>query len=183
MKSKRHGGSLGGFLVALVLGGLVGAGVCYFVLRDAKAAEAGEAAQPERQPQPEPEPEPAPAPQASEDYISRKLREWNLTPEELKRDLATAGRVVREKGRELGGKVKAATADVTIVAKIKAKYTLDDQLPALEIIVDCQDGHVKLSGTVPSVELIGRAIALALDTDGVVDVVSSIKVAGQSEPV
>jgi len=180
MKASRQGGSLIGFLAVLAVGGALSAGVCYVMLRrePAPAAESVPvpvASAPASPATPEVEPK-------SDDYLSRKLREWNLTPDELKHDLATARDVIREKGRNLGEKVKTATADVTILAKIKAKYTLDDQLSALTIIVDCRDGHVKLSGSVVSVELIGRAIVLALDTDGVIDVVSSLKVDRKPQP-
>jgi hypothetical protein len=180
MKSSRHGGSFLGVLATLIVGGALGAAVCYFVLQRSPTTAAAE-----RTPAPAAGTPASPTVEAErehEDYISRKLREWNLTPDEVKHELANARDVVREKGRALGEKVKSATADVTIVAKIKAKYTLDDQLSALAVIVDCREGHVKLSGTVASADLIGRAIVLALDTDGVVDVVSSIKVARPPEP-
>ena len=63
-----------------------------------------------------------------------------------------------------------------IIALIKAKYTLDKELSARHITVASTDGHVKLSGSVQSPDQIGRAIVLALDTDGVVDVESSLRV-------
>lgn len=183
MRNSRRGGSFVGFLAALVLGGLIGAGICYYALRRPDAPEVPAAApaaphvEPESEAPREAEDAGGPAPWAAgEEYIARKLREWNLTPEELKGELAKAGEVVRRKTREFGERVADATADVTIIAKIKAKYTLDDELPALKITVGCKDGHVTLSGVVPSAELIGRAIVLALETEGVVDVVSSIKI-------
>jgi hypothetical protein len=114
--------------------------------------------------------------ESTEDAISRKMREWNLTPDDLKRDLAKAGEVIRTKGSELGSRVAGATSDVRIISVIKAKYTIDDHLSAWNISVGSDDGHVTLSGTVSSPELIGRAIALALDTSGVVDVKSSLRV-------
>ncbi len=179
MKSSRHGGSLTGFLATLVVGGLLGAGVCYYALRIAPE-RGGKATTVERPATAPSSPEGGPA---RDDYIARRLREWHLTPDELKRDLSSAGDIVREKGRDLGNKIAGATADVRIIAKIKAKYTLDEELPALKIIVGCKEGHVTLSGVVPSADLIGRAIVLALDTDGVVDVVSSIKVDTTPKPV
>jgi len=178
MQAARRGGSFTGFLVALVVGGVLGAGVCYYVLGNSAVASSAKAPTPAANAPAVPVVGPEP-----EDYITRKLRQWNLTPDEIKRDLARARDVVREKGRVLGDKVKAATADATVIAKIKAKYTLDDQLSALAIIVDSRDGHVKLSGKVASVDLIGRAIVLALDTDGVTDVVSSLQVETKPEPI
>ncbi len=97
------------------------------------------------------------------DSVSAKLREWNLTPDEIRRDLAETGRIVRSKTRVAGERID----DARIVTVIKAKYVLDRDLSALAITVNCRDGQVTLTGTVDSPDLIGRAVALALDTDGV----------------
>lgn len=183
--SARKGG-VGGILFALILGGAIGAGACYYFIQH---RENGNAATATRAPAPVERVTPPAAPTrpetapASEDYIARKLREWHLSPEELKRDLASAGEVVREKGRALGDKVADATADVAIIAKIKTKFALDDRLQALKISVGCKQGHVTLSGAVAAPDLIGRAIVLALDTEDVVDVVSSLKVEKRPQPV
>src|ERR1700676_917130 len=59
---------------------------------------------------------------------------------------------------------------------IKAKYVLDHDLSAIDISVDSQDGDVALGGTVSSPELVGKAVVLALDTDGVRGVTSKITV-------
>jgi BON domain len=184
MQSSRRGGSFGGFLMMLLVGGAIGAGLCYYLVRS-KGASSDTALEPElpvvpaasSTPAPVPEPAPVPAPaETDENYVTRKLREWKLTPEDLKRELASAGRIVRENGSALGAKVASATSDISVIAKIKTKFALDDQLQALRISVGCKDGHVTLSGTVATHELVGRAIVLALDTTDVVDVVSSLKV-------
>jgi hypothetical protein len=98
--------------------------------------------------------------------ISDKLAEWNLSGEDVKRELAAGGRVIRSKAQVAGARID----DARIISVIKAKYVLDDGLKALDINVDCRDGHVKLRGQVPTTEAIGRAVALALETDGVVEV-------------
>jgi hypothetical protein len=176
--SPRHGGSFAGFLLALIVGVAIGLAGYYLFLREpldptptkdepSTATTGGEP--------------PVPAAPADESYIARKIREWKLTPEDLKHDLATAGRVVREKSRQLGDKVKDATSDVAIIAKIKAKYAIDDHLQALKITVGCEEGRVTLSGTVAAPDLIGRAVVLALDTEGVVDVVSTLKVVERAD--
>jgi hypothetical protein len=166
MKASRRGGSFGGFLLMLLVGGVIGAGICYYVLQ--RRADRSDAVV-------EKSPSAAPAP-TDENTIERKLREWHLTPEEVKRELASAGKVVREKGSAIGQKVAGATSDVTIIAKIKTKFALDNRLQALKISVGCKEGRVTLTGTVASSDLIGRAVVLALDTEGVVDVASSLKV-------
>lgn len=113
---------------------------------------------------------------AIEAYIDRKLREWRLDPEELKQELERGGQIVREKSAGIGSTLPGDLSDVTIIAKIKAKYTLDRELSGWNIIVGCENGHVTLSGKVDSPEHIGRAVVIALDADGVIDVVSTLTV-------
>jgi len=72
--------------------------------------------------------------------------------------------------------VADASADARIVTAIKAKYTVDSDLSVWKISVSCTQGHVTLSGTVSTPDDIGRAMALALDTDGVRDVISTLQV-------
>ncbi|BET68728.1 hypothetical protein ASA1KI_36460 [Opitutales bacterium ASA1] len=122
-----------------------------------------------------PEPPPPPASSPNEDYFSRKLREWNLDPDEVRRELDRAGRILREGSRELGTRLAEETSDVRIIAVIKAKLTLDEELSAWQISVGCQDGHVTLTGTLDTPDQIARAIVLALDTKGVIDVDSSLR--------
>jgi len=97
------------------------------------------------------------------DTVSEKLEDWHLTPDEIKADLAKTGEVVRTKAHAAGETI----ADARIVAVIKAKYVLDRDLSALDIMVNANAGEITLTGAVASPELIGRSIQLALDTDGV----------------
>ena len=69
-----------------------------------------------------------------------------------------------------------ATADARIVTAIKAKYAADPDLSVWKISVSCDQGRVSLSGTVSAEDDIGKAVALALDVDGVRDVTSTITV-------
>lgn len=110
------------------------------------------------------------------DRVAEKLADWNLTGDDIKRDLAEGGRVIRNKARVAGARID----DARIVSVIKAKYVLDDGLKALDIKVNCRDGHVQLRGQVPSHEAIGRAVALALETDGVVEVDAELAAAPAS---
>ncbi|MFA5056755.1 MAG: BON domain-containing protein, partial [Opitutaceae bacterium] len=106
------------------------------------------------------------------DSLDRKLREWKLTPEDIKQDLVQTGKVIRAKTTAVGERID----DARIIAVVKAKYVLDSDLSALAISVDCRDGDITLSGVVKSPALIGRAIALALETRGVRNVTSSLTV-------
>jgi osmotically-inducible protein OsmY len=104
--------------------------------------------------------------------VSGKLADWHLTPDEVKADLSRSGQVVREKAQVAGARI----VDTRIVAVIKAKYVLDHNLSARDISVEARDGVVTLGGSAPSPALVGRAIMLALDTEGVTRVVSQIGV-------
>ena len=67
-------------------------------------------------------------------------------------------------------------ADARIITAIKAKYAGDPDLSVWKISVSCDQGHVTLSGTVSAEADIGKAVALALETDGVRDVTSTLAV-------
>jgi hypothetical protein len=100
------------------------------------------------------------------------VAQWHLTPDEIRDDLARTGEVARSRLQGAGSRI----ADARIVAVIKAKYLLDRDLSAVSITVQARDGKVVLGGSIPSTALVGRAVALALDTDGVSDVVAHIAV-------
>ena len=100
----------------------------------------------------------------------------NLDTDKLKEELAKTGKIVREKSARLGEAVKDVSADARISSAIKAKLAAAPDLSALTISVNTTDGLVTLSGTVPSHEAIRKAIQLALDTDGVRRVESTLQV-------
>lgn len=109
--------------------------------------------------------------------VSDKLVEWKLTPSDIKADLEKGGRVVRSKASAAGEKIGEVTDNARIVTVINAKFVGDPDLSALKINVDADRGTVTLKGTVATPELIGKAIYLALDTDGVHEVVSLLTIA------
>ncbi len=67
-------------------------------------------------------------------------------------------------------------SDERITEEVRTKITVDPTLSIFDIAVSTTDGVVTLSGTVASEEFIGRAVVLALDTDNVREVVSTITV-------
>jgi len=105
--------------------------------------------------------------------VADKIQQWHLTPDDIRNDLARTGEVVRENAHVAGDKI----SDARIVTVIKAKYVLDRDLSAHDIHVDVADGRVSLSGTVPTADLIGKAVMLALDTSGVENVSAKLVVA------
>ena len=114
----------------------------------------------------------------AKDAIQNKLVDWKLTPSDIKADLEKGGRVVRSKAAVVGAKTGEVLDNARVITVINAKLVADGQLSALKIDVDATDGVVTLKGTVNSAELIGRAVTLALDTDGVTQVVSLLTISG-----
>lgn len=112
----------------------------------------------------------------AKDAIHDKLVDWKLTPSDIKADLEKGGRVVRSKAAVVGAKSGEMFDNARVVTVINAKLVGDSQLSALKIDVDANQGVVTLKGTVKSIDLIGRAITIALDTDGVFQVVSLLTV-------
>jgi osmotically-inducible protein OsmY len=108
--------------------------------------------------------------------VEAKLETLELRAEDVEKDMEEMGRVVRRRARDLGEEVSDAADDTRITAQVKAKLIADEDLPALDISVDVADGRVTLSGTVPRAELVGEAMLLAYETEGVREVVSTILV-------
>jgi len=116
------------------------------------------------------------ATKSARDSIQDKMRSFNLRPEDIKEDLAKTGQVVRRKAQEAGRVISDATADARITAAIKGKFVASKDLSAMSISVNTTEGNVTLSGSVNSPEDIGKAMTLALETDGVREVVSTMLV-------
>ena len=104
--------------------------------------------------------------------VSARLREWKLTPDDVRAELGRTGEVVRARARVAGEGIN----DLRIIATIKAKYILDRDLSASDVHVQSRGGRVSLSGTVSAPALVGKATALALDTEGVSDVTARLSV-------
>lgn len=110
------------------------------------------------------------------DAMRAKLDTLDLRSDQIKEELAKNGQIVRRKAVDIGDKVADAASDARAVTEIKAKYAADSTLSAWDILVKCDQGHVQLSGTVSSPEDIGRAMAIALDADGVREARSTLVV-------
>ena len=110
------------------------------------------------------------------DMVETKLVAWHLTGPDIEEELTRTGKVVRRQMREFGASVADAASDARISAQIKGKLALNKELSAKAIAVSTTDGRVTLSGNVANSRLIGKAMALALETDGVREVSSTLKV-------
>jgi hyperosmotically inducible protein len=113
------------------------------------------------------------------DAIQEKLKALNLSPQDVKDELARTGQVVRRKAKEAGQAIADATADARITAAIKAKLLTNRDLSPLSISVNTTDGVVTLSGAVPSVDAISKAMLIAMESDGVKEVISALQVRAQ----
>jgi hyperosmotically inducible periplasmic protein len=108
------------------------------------------------------------------DAFKAKLETLDLRADQVKDEMARSGKIVRRKAQEIAGNVADAASDARIVAAIKTKYAADSDLSVWSISVSCHDGHVALSGTAPNAEGVGKAVALALEVDGVQDATSTL---------
>jgi hypothetical protein len=112
--------------------------------------------------------------------IEEKLRVLDLRPQDVKDELNRTGQVVRRKAKEAGQVIADATADARVTAAIKGKLVANGDLSALSISVNTTGGIVTLSGTVPSADAISKAMLLAMETDGVKEVISTLQVKPRS---
>jgi osmotically-inducible protein OsmY len=110
------------------------------------------------------------------DIVDARLAAWHLRGDDIKEELSRTGKVLRRQVREVSAVVADASADAAITAKIKAKFALDSHLSATAISVNTTDGRVTLAGNVSSHQQIGKAMLIALETDGVRDVISTLHV-------
>lgn len=114
--------------------------------------------------------------QAMAQEAKTAIQEKLGTPDEIREEFSKTGKVIRRKAREAGAALADATADARITTSIKARILTSPELPALGISVNTTAGRVTLSGSVGTAELVAKAMQLALDTEGVQEVVSTIQV-------
>jgi len=145
-----------GFSSGLILGIILGAVGYWFVQK--KAGEHPEAQQRYEQSAAQLRDNAADAAHNLGDAMRAKLDTLDLQPDQIKDELAKSGQIFRRKATDIGDKAA------------------DSTLSAWDISVSCDQGHVKLGGTVSSPDDIGRAMAIALDADGVRDVTSTLAV-------
>ena len=164
--------------IAFLLGIIVGAAGYWYVLQltgqqagqqaQQKASEAASAA--------------ADAAKQARQALAAKLDALQLRAKDITEDLKQKGEVVRRAAREAGDAAVDAATDTRITAEVKRKLLADPNLSSLDISVNTTDGRVTLSGKVASADLVGRAMLLAMETDGVREVVSTLQVPGAAAP-
>lgn len=87
--------------------------------------------------------------------------------------------IVRTKDSVVGAPT-GATDDEVVKTMVKGKLQADSDTAKAMIDVESKSGEVTLKGSADSAGQVGRAIALALDTQGVTKVSSDVKVKAHS---
>jgi hyperosmotically inducible protein len=103
------------------------------------------------------------------------MTEWRLGDTELQADLDRGVAIVRTKDSVVGAPT-GNTDDSVIETRVKGKLQADSETSKAMIDVSAKSGEVTLKGSADSAGQVGRAIALALDTQGVTKVSSEVKV-------
>ena len=96
--------------------------------------------------------------------------------EDVRQELERTGLVIGQKAAQVGTFIAEATADARITGAIKARLVSEPGISSMAIDVNTTGGLVTLAGTVNSHEEVAKAMRIALETDGVVKVVSTLQV-------
>lgn len=98
---------------------------------------------------------------------------------EIQADLDRGVAIVRTKDTVVGAPT-GNTDDSVIETMVKGKLQADADTSKAMIDVKAKNGEVSLDGSADSAHIVGRAIALALDTQGVSKVSANVKVNAKS---
>ena len=142
---------------AMIVGVLIGAAVFWYLTIGRRSPSSMEAAR------------------AEANAVAKSVGE-TLRVEDMKDELARTGAIVREKAKHAGATLSDAASNAKITAIIKGRFVADRELPSLQIGVDTTDGVVTLSGKADSVQIVAKAVRIALDVEGVKKVYSTIQV-------
>lgn len=107
--------------------------------------------------------------------ISAKLTEWKLNAQDLQADIAAKRDIVRTKEASAAptGTMDKSTLQAAVEGRIKA----DPELANLKLDINAdRKGEIQLEGKAQNAAQIARAMALALDTDGVFKVTSKVRI-------
>ena len=116
------------------------------------------------------------------DVVDARLTAWHLRGDDVREELGHTGRVLRRQASDFGAVMASASSDTAITAKIKAKNAVERALSLFGISVNTTDGRVTLAGNVTSHQQIGKAMLIALETDGVREVNSTLQVKSPARP-
>lgn len=104
-----------------------------------------------------------------------RMVEWRLNASDIQADLDQNKEIVRTRESAAGAPTGSMDKS-TIKSSVEGRLAADSDIAALKLDVNAKKGgEVELEGKAHSAEQVGKAIALALDTDGVNKVTSKIK--------
>ena len=96
--------------------------------------------------------------------------------EDVRQVLERTGLVIRQKAAQIGTAIAESTADARITGAIKARLLSEPGISSMGIDVNTTGGVVTLAGSVGSHEEVAKAMRIALDTEGVLKVISTLQV-------
>jgi hypothetical protein len=109
------------------------------------------------------------------DNVSAKLTEWRLSAQDIEADIRADRPIVRTK--DAAGAPTGTMDKSTLKNAVEGRIKADPQVGNLKLDVNAKsESEIELEGKAQSAEQIGRAIALALDTEGVNKVTSKIDI-------
>ena len=111
-------------------------------------------------------------------YVAEGVRTQagEITGEAVQEAIARSGVFIVDKAKQAGDALTHNPADDRIAAAVKARLARDPALSTLAIQVQAARGVVTLSGLVHSHQQIARAVSLALETEGITKVVSTLQI-------
>jgi osmotically-inducible protein OsmY len=112
--------------------------------------------------------------------LSARMSEWRLSSNEIEADLKADREIVRTR---TAATTTTRIDEDTIENAIKGRLAADTQLSTLKFDVNANNrGEVELEGKARTAEQVARAMAVALDSDGVTKVTSKIKLDPNAGP-
>ena len=100
----------------------------------------------------------------------------DIRVDEVRQELERTGLVIRQKAAQIGTAIAETTADARVTGAIKARLLSEPGVSSMGIDVNTTGGVVTLAGSVSSHEEVAKAMKIALDTDGVLKVISTLQV-------
>lgn len=107
--------------------------------------------------------------------IKAKYTEWKLNAQDLQADISAKRDIVRT--RTASGAPTGNMDKSTLQAAVEGRIKADPELANLKLDINAdRKNEIQLEGKAQNADQIARAIALALDTDGVYKVTSKIRI-------
>lgn len=107
--------------------------------------------------------------------VSSAERRADEAKADIQRESAEARNDINTAANQAGDKIK----DAAITTKVNAELARDNDLSALKINVDTNDGRVVLRGTAPNADARDRATTIAQRVEGVLSVDNQLTVNSQ----